>query len=291
MSEQSLENSILVSELKRMNIDPTSIEIIRNKDGVQTFRVSENGKHYFLKYFEKLEFRREIANYKILRDLNIPTISVIGFTDSSLLLEDINYSKYRLCTEEDLHNFEIIKLISKWYKKLHINGFNYSHKNNLYSELDLFSRENLKFLLDNNDIEQIPILEVIYKKYDFFRNHINSLEATLTYNDFHYSNIAISRDMSSVIIFDYNFLGRGCISSDIYNVLWQLKNNELKRIFLNEYGEINQSERAIIDIVNPIIGLFIAHQKIKFPCWGNQLLDTLSSYNYYKMVNDFLSNI
>lgn len=291
MSEQSLENSILISELKRMNINPTSIEFIRNKDGVHTYVVNENEKHYFLKYFEKLEFRREIANYKILRDLNIPTISVIGFTDSSLLLEDVNYSKYRLCTEEDLQNTLIIKLISKWYKKLHINGFNYSHKNNLYSELDLFSSENLKFSLDNNVIEQIPILEVIYKKYDFFKNHINSLETTLTYNDFHYSNIAIARDMSSVIIFDYNFLGRGCISSDISNVLWQLKDNELKRIFLDEYGEINKSERAIIDIVNPIIGLFIAYQKSNFPSWGNQLIETLNSDDYFKMVNDFLRNI
>lgn len=290
MSDQSLENSILISELKRMNINPTSIEFIRNKDGVHTYVVSENEKHYFLKYFEKLEYRREITNYKILRDLNIPTISLVGFTDSSLLLEDINYSKYRLCTEEDLQNNLIIKLISKWYKKLHINGHNYSHKNNLYSELDLFSRENLKFLLDNNDIKQTPILEVIYKKYEFFKNHINSLETTLTYNDFHYSNIAVARDMSSVIIFDYNFLGRGCISSDISNVLWQLKNNELKCIFLDEYGEINQSERAIIDIVNPIIGLFIAFQKINFPSWGNQLIETLRSDNYYKMVNDFLSN-
>ena len=180
MSEQSLENNLLVSELKKMNIIPTSIEFIRNKDGVHTYGVSENEKHYFFKYFEKLEFRREITNYKTLRDLYIPTISLVGFTDSSLLLEDINYSKYRLCTEEDLQNTLIIKLISKWYKKLHINGLNYSHKNDLYSELDLFSRENLKFLLDNNDIEQIPILEVIYKKYEFFRNHINSLETTLT---------------------------------------------------------------------------------------------------------------
>ena len=290
MSEQSLENNLLVSELKKMNIIPTSIEFIRNKDGVHTYGVSENEKHYFFKYFEKLEFRREITNYKTLRDLYIPTISLVGFTDSSLLLEDINYSKYRLCTEEDLQNTLIIKLISKWYKKLHINGLNYSHKNDLYSELDLFSRENLKFLLDNNDIEQIPILEVIYKKYEFFRNHINSLETTLTYNDFHYSNIAIARDMSLVIIFDYNLLGRGCITSDISNVLWQLKDNELKRIFLDEYGEIKQSERAIIDIVNPIISLFIAYQKIKFPSWGNQLIETLSSDNYYKMVNDFLSN-
>lgn len=291
MNEQSLVTNKLVSELKRMNIIPSSIEFIRNKDGVHTYGVSENERHYFLKYFEKLEFRREITNYKILRDLNIPTISLVGFTDSSLLLEDINYSKYRLCTEEDLQNNLIIKLISKWYKKLHINGLNYSHKNNLYSELDLFSKENLKFILDNNDIEQIPILEVISNKYDFFKNHINSLETTLTYNDFHYSNIAIARDMSSVIIFDYNFLGRGCISSDISNVLWQLKNNELKQIFLDEYGEINQSERVIIDIVNPIISLFIAYKKSNFPSWGNQLIETLNSDNYFKMVNDFLSHI
>jgi len=84
------------NELERMGIQPISLSLIRNKDGVAVWRVATGNTSYVMKCFDNAEYRREIENYQTLISLGVPTLKVIAHTNCSILLEDIEQSIYRL---------------------------------------------------------------------------------------------------------------------------------------------------------------------------------------------------
>ncbi len=92
------------SELQRMGISFTSLSLIRNKDGVSVWRVTTADDSYVMKCFDKPEYRREIANYQLLKLLGVPTLGVVTHTDCSLVIEDIERSDYRLGTADDMND-------------------------------------------------------------------------------------------------------------------------------------------------------------------------------------------
>ncbi|HHV26656.1 MAG TPA: hypothetical protein GXX63_05610 [Tissierellia bacterium] len=97
-------------ELDKLCISNKDVHLqeIQNKNGIYVFRVLYKNNYYVfrvlyknnyyvLKYFLNDEYTREIKNYLILKELDIPTIKVFGYTYRSLLLEDLEKSKdYRL---------------------------------------------------------------------------------------------------------------------------------------------------------------------------------------------------
>lgn len=86
-------------ELDKLCISHKDVHLqeIQNKNGIYVFRVLYKNNYYVLKYFLNDEYTREIKNYLILKELDIPTIKVFGYTYRSLLLEDLEKSKdYRL---------------------------------------------------------------------------------------------------------------------------------------------------------------------------------------------------
>ena len=119
----------LKQELEVMRISFDGIKLLQVKDGVVVARVQHEKNSFVLKYFQRDDFKREILNYKILKELHIPTLQVVSFTESSLLLEDILCSQiYRMGNNSDLDNSVVAKLISKWYRELHAKGYAYVEK-------------------------------------------------------------------------------------------------------------------------------------------------------------------
>lgn len=157
-------------ELKKLNISYRSINIIQNKDGIIVARILCESESYIIKYFEKNEYKREIDNYKILASLDIETISVTGFTDSAILMEDIsNSTVFRLGTKADLDNPTIAKAIAKWYKNLHTKGELYTKEdgNNLYDQTDYFTLKNIETIKRKTNTENLEVWTLIVKNYDF----------------------------------------------------------------------------------------------------------------------------
>jgi len=94
----------------------TNIKEIPNKNGIYLYRFKYSNKSYVLKYFLHEKDRREIKNYNTLRQLNEPTIKVVGSTDKSILFEDLeNNKEYRLGIKEDLCDIETARAIAKLY--------------------------------------------------------------------------------------------------------------------------------------------------------------------------------
>lgn len=103
-----------VTELNRMNFAFNNLSLIRDKDSVSVWRVTSDTDSYVMKCFDKPEYRREIANYRLLNSLGIPTLKILAYTDCSLLMEDIERSAYRLGTPDDMSDPNIAAKIALW---------------------------------------------------------------------------------------------------------------------------------------------------------------------------------
>lgn len=271
----------LKQELKKLNVSNSNITIIQSKDGVIVARVQVNATSYIIKYFHKDEHKREIKNYKILKSLSIPTINLLGSTDSSILMEDISQSDiFRLAAKEDLDDVVVASQIAEWYKLLHTSNKNFDTE--IYDETDLITKENIEFIKKKTGTQSLPIWKIIDDNFDIIISKIKALPRVLTYNDFYYTNLIIAKDKSSAFMFDYNLLGKGYVYSDIRNVCSSLGENA-KKAFIETYGEFDKSEIIVDDVTSVLVTLYYACQRKTFPSWANYALNELK--------NDFESKI
>lgn len=260
------------SELCNMGIPYKALTLIRQKDGVVVWRVTTDTTSYVMKCFIKEEYRREITNYQILISLGIPTLKIIAYTECALLMEDIERSSYRLGTTHDINNPQIAILIARWYKILHEKGFKYASLNSLYDECECLTVENIKAIREKTATSDISVWKLIEDNFTQIKSAAMNLPRTLTYNDFHYTNLMVARNDTSAFVFDYNMLGKGYVYADIRNVCSHMDNEEARAAFVSEYGGFDEKEKIVDDVVCSLNALHIACGRKHFPDWGNNLL-------------------
>lgn len=262
-------------ELKKLNVSFGNITIIQNKDSVIIARVQGNTTSYIIKYFQNDEYKREIKNYKILKSLNIPTINLLGYTDSSILMEDVSQSDiFRLGVKKDLDDVVVASQIAEWYKLLHTSIKNFDTE--VYDETDLITKENIEFIKEKTGTPNLPAWKIIDDNFDIIISKIKALPRVLTYNDFYYTNLIVAKDKSSAFMFDYNLLGKGYVYSDIRNVCSSLGENA-KKAFIETYGEFDKSEIIIDDVASVLVTLYYACQRKTLPSWANSALNELKT--------------
>lgn len=280
-----------LSELQRMNIAYHSLTLIRDKDGVSVWRVKNKDSSVVMKCFDKSEYRREIANYQLLKSLGIPTLRCIAHTNCSLILEDIETSQYRLAAKEDVSDPKIATQIARWYKSLHHNGREYAKTHSMFDECDAITIENINTIKEKTGTRDLPVWKLIENNFDTIRSSAINLPRTLNYNDFYYTNLVVARDGSSALIFDYNLLGKGYVYSDIRNVCSSLGSDDARKAFLTEYGNFDESEKLVDDVVDSLYSLYIACQREKFPNWANDLLSMLKDGRMLLVVEKLLEEM
>lgn len=280
-----------LEKLGLLNKDYISLQEIRNKDGVYLYRVKYNDEFYVLKYFTNDEYTREIENYSILKELDIPTIKVLGYTKRSLLLEDLEKSEtYRLGVEADLSDVEVAKALAKWYIKLHNKGAKYVSKNNnkFYREIDVVTKENIELVKNRSKTDENAVWKLIIDNFDIALEKIRSFEETLNYNDFYWTNLVVSKDKKEAIMFDYNFLGIGFRYNDVRNVCSPLS-DEAAKVFVEEYGGINQGEKIVDDCMSILVNLIFAYKRPTFPNWAQESLEAIHNGKLEKSFRKILS--
>lgn len=278
----------LHNQLTLMGINYSDLSEIRTKDGVSVWRVSTEKESYVMKYFDKQEYRREITNYQILNSLGIPTLKIIAYTNYSLLMEDIEHGAFRLGTVEDINNPKIAVLIANWYKKLHEKGREYANAHPLYDECDCLTIENIKMIQNKTNTDSFSVWQMIEENFPEIQSAATCLPRTITYNDFHYTNLVVARDESTTFMFDYNMLGKGYVYADIRNVCGHLGNEEARDAFLSAYGSFNEKEKIVDDVVCPLAGLHTACERKHFPDWGNHLLAMIKDRQLQSAVEKLL---
>lgn len=277
--------SIIHNELNKLGIACKSISILQDKDGVTVARIVSNKKPYVIKCFQKEEHKRELENYRLLASLGIPTIRVIASTDSALLLEDIDCSPtYRLGIKEDMSDPEVARQVAVWYKLLHSQGYGYVCQSgeSMYDEANFFTLENIACIKEKAGTQDTPAWVLLEQNYAAINDLLREARRTITYNDFYYTNMVVAKDKSSVLMFDYNLLGKGYAYTDVRNVLSSLA-EEAGKAFLDEYGEFDLVEKALDDVVSVVVTLHLACQRDEFPWWAQALLDEIDT-TYIKKI-------
>lgn len=266
-------------ELKKLGVTYDGYSVLQNKDGITVARISDGEKSYILKHFEKKEHRREIKNYSILMSLNIPTADVLAANKSSLLLRDIAESDtFRLGTKEDMSDVNVARGIARWYKKLHQCGYKYvaDCKEALFDEADYFTEENIDFIKRKTNTQNAAAWALLKQNFFAIDAVLSKAKRTLTYNDFYYTNMAVAKDGSAALMFDYNLLGKGYAYADIRNVLSSLS-DEAQLAFLDEYGAFDPTQKILDDVVSPVITLYFACKRDVFPSWAKPLLEEINT--------------
>ena len=278
------------SELQRMNIVWINLTLIRDKDGVSVWRVTADAESYVMKCFDKPEYRREITNYQLLQSLGVPTLRVIACASCSLVIEDIERSDYRLGTSDDMNDPNVARLIASWYKILHQKGRDYLKTYDFIDEYDKLTIENLKLVQIKTKTSDAQVWRVIEDYFEQIRSAVMSLPRTLVYTDFHFTNLAVARDGSSALIFDYNFLYKSYVYSDIRNVCWDFS-EETKAAFMSEYGGYDEREVIVDDVAEALSGLVIASQREVFPNWAVDSVEDIKNGRLLAAVERLLGTI
>lgn len=139
---------------------------------------------------------------------------------------------------------------------------------------------------DKSGTKDNPIWPFILDNLPQITKVISNLNETLTYNDFYWTNLTMRKDRSAALMFDYNLMGIGYRYSDIRNVCSSLSVKS-KVAFLEEYGEIDEREKTVDDIISPLIALVIAFQRPAFPFWANQSLQLIMNGEFFKRIYTF----
>ncbi len=198
-------------------------------------------------------------------------LGVVTHTDCSLVIEDIERSVYRLGTADDMNDPKTARLIAVWYKTLHQKGRDYLDTHDFIDEYDKLTIENLKLVQVRTGTSDMRVWRVIEDNFEQIRSAVMSLPRTLVYTDFHFTNLAVARDGTNALVYDYNFFYKSYVYSDIRNVCWDFS-KEAKAAFLSEYGEYNECEIVVDDVADTLSGLIIDCQRNNSSDWAKSLL-------------------
>lgn len=284
--------SSYIFQLTELGVRNPVCSLIQSKNGISLYRVKSEGKSLVLKVFEKQEDMREIENYRILSLLEIPTLPLLGYTKKAILLPDVEVSAdYRLGKESDLSNPQVARAIAKWYKMLHTKGSEYlsSRETRMYDESDMITADNLSLIAEKTGTVDNVLWQAIMDDYGVIRSRIDALPRTLTYNDFYWTNLVVSKDCKSAFMFDYNLLGKGIAYGDIRNVTSSLS-RKAAEAFMEEYGDdIAEEQKKADAFIAPLVTLYIACKKEEFPFWAEASLEELKNGSVLKHLKEWLN--
>ena len=277
------DKQIILDELKKIGFsNEWEIQFIREKFGIYVFRVTKEKESYVGKYFndDQLHGRNEIKHYDMLKSIGVPTLEVIAHTDCFIILEDILTSNlYRLGIEDDMSNTKVAGLIGRWFKQLHSNGRKYNSLMNLNFLENLeyeLKHEKILIAIEKSSTSKNPFWDMLINNIEHLKDTYLRLCDTITFNDFWWDNLAVAKDCSAAIMFDYNCVFRKYAYADIRHVLSVLS-KEAGVAFLEEYGNINENEKAFDELFWPVTGLIGAFNMDVFPTWGDNFLDMLTN--------------
>lgn len=258
-----------------------NLSLIREKGGVHVYRCVYEGQSAVVKYFENGGDRREIGNYRTLCEIDIPTMKVLSVGEKHIVMEDIDTSDtWRLGAEEDMKNPHVLRALAGWYFLLHEGGKGHKRLREMWSEndgLDAAAIEIIREKLAGTE----ELCGFVSAHMGAIRRMLAERENTVTYNDFYYTNLLVSRDGSAAMMFDYNLTGRGYRYADFRNIRSSVSEEAFSAfeeayaaLYLEKYGQAfvqDGTERRLDDFLSPLMGLVSALRREKFPAWAEPM--------------------
>jgi hypothetical protein len=238
-----------------------------------------------LKWFGDAEQSTEVRGYALLQGLGVPTLPVHGRTDHALLLEDLETSPtWRLAQEADVDREETGVAVARWYRALHAAGERLlagpeGFPPFLTREVDALNPEAILEIGQKLDLAHDPVWALAAETIEALKGAMHALPETLNYNDFYWTNLALSRQEETslrAIVFDYHMLGIGLRYSDCRNVAGSL-GERAAAAFWEAYGAVDERERVLDGPAALLYGLLVAVRRPRFPRWAEGLVDAVRS--------------
>ena len=259
----------------------TAVTLLRQQHGHVLYRLTYGHQSFVLKGFAESRHAVELHAYALLAQLGVPTLPVYGQATNALLLEDLATSPLRrLAAEADMQHEATGVAVARWYHILHTAGQTLLQITPvpqwLYPrEVDRLDAAVIVSIGERLQLTAHSVWQLAAEHIEALKQAIRALPTTLTYNDFHSTNLALSRDRLSdrrAIIFDYHLLGIGMRASDYRNVSGAL-GEAARAAFQAQYGAVDARE-AVLDA--PVAVLYALHEALRWPQlprWALSLVD------------------
>ena len=256
------------------------VTLMHRRHGHRLLRAVRDGRSYVVKCFSSVADANEISAYRLLQELGVPTLPVHGSSDTALALEDLNASsEWRLATEQDVLDAETGRVVAAWYRSFHKAGRRLLSGSDpipgfLEREADHLSAASIMETGSRLGLETNPVWRVAAESVDALRSAMAAMPETLNYNDFYWTNLALSRDgrrQLEAIVFDYHLLGIGPAYSDCRNVVGSL-GPDAASAFWEVYGPVDEREAILDEPMSVLYGLWAAAQRSRLPSWAEELV-------------------
>ena len=247
------------------------LALVSRSETSRLYRLKVEGKSYILKCFLEGDALEPKA-YDLLRDLRVPTLPIHDSTPSAVLLDDLEASPvWRLADERDVEGRDVGKAVAEWYQFLHVAGRSLVKQGApdwLRWEWDTLTPEGILRAGEVLEMGENPVWEFAAEHLEALQSRARQLPMTLNYNDFHWTNLALSRRPPlKAIVFDYHLLGIGLAWSDVRNVTYSL-GPAAREAFLDAYGPTRPEERVLDDPLSVLHSLQVATDRPTIPRWA-----------------------
>ncbi len=132
----------------------------------------------------------------------------------------------------------------------------------------------IESIRDRFELADSEGLRVLTDRFGELRKRMDAAPRTLAYNDFYYTNLAVKKDASEALMFDYNLLGKGNAAADLRNAVYWFS-EEHRKLFFSVYGEADERPLLLDRICAPVVSLYSAMRREIFPDWAKEALREL----------------
>lgn len=266
-----------------LGLDPAkvvSIKMIHERHENRLYRIEYGAQSFVLKWFKEPARTTEVKSYTLLEELGVPTLSVYGRTENVLLLEDLlTSSTWRPAGKDDMNKPETGIALAKWYLTLHSVGRKVvpdpaKTPDFLKREMDELDVKTITEASKKLGLVHRSVWNVAADHIEALKYAMRSLPETLNYNDFYWTNLALSRREKPAlraIVYDYHLLGIGLRYSDCRNVIGSLEGGA-RSAFWETYGPVDEIEKILDEPTSILFVLVVASSLPKFPDWAKGCL-------------------
>ncbi|MFC1573340.1 phosphotransferase [Candidatus Eisenbacteria bacterium] len=263
--------------LEELGIEPSrvgSIETLSERHGYRVWRVTVGGERRVLKWLPPDAATREIGGFELLHRCGVPTLQIYAQSRNALLLEDLaTSSTWRLADSRDVDSPLVGAAVADWYRTLHAAGEKLLASfcpAFLRRESDELTPDTMRKAARSLGLTDAPVWNLAVQHIVLLRAAEAKLSLTLNYQDFHWTNLALSRvHPVAVVVFDYDNLGIGMRYSDCRNVEGSL-GQTAREAFRRRYGEYDEQEMVIDLPLASLCALVVASRHKSFPKWAEE---------------------
>lgn len=233
-------------------------DVVSDSGGVLVCEATLDDQAVVVKRYRDSDQVREVSNYELLRRLGVPTLRVLAAGDDWLALEDVTDSfDWRLATQEDLRDPEVLRLLAAWYDQLHAAGAGIAELDEMFDEVELVTPETLALLAARRP-ELAAGLAALPPQVERWLELDAQLPRTLVFNDFSWTNLVVGNWRPAAMPFDLGMLGRGPRYRDLRNVTSQLE-APAAEVFTAAYVELAAARGVVLDPLEAEVDEPLAH--------------------------------